>query len=298
MRRILVPILALLIAGGAALYARKWVESRQVAPAATAAPAPPQKAVLVAAVDLPAGSFVHPSSVRWQPWPDVDLPSSYFVKGVRGEEEVVGAVVRYALARGQPLTDGGLVKPGDRGFLAAVLAPGMRAVSVPVDEASANAGLIFPGDRVDLVLAQSLVGDGGARRARRVAETVLEDVRVLAMGRRLKGAEGEEGAIQARTVTLEVTPADAERVALVGELGKLSLSLRSLARSEDSGTSEPARVTWDSDVSRALVARSGGSVTILRGGRKPGRESALVPTTESLAAGGTARTDQPEEPAR
>lgn len=270
MRRVLVPILALLIAGAAALYARTWVESRQAAPAATAAPRPSVgPMVLVAAVDLPAGSFLQPSSVRWQAWPDVELPPSYFVKGVRGEDQAVGAVVRYALTRGQPLTDGGLVKPGERGFLAAVLAPGMRAVSVPVDEASANAGLIFPGDRVDLVLAHSLAGEAATGTpARRAAETVLEDVRVLAMGRRLVATAGEESSIQARTVTLEVSPEGAERVALVTELGKLALSLRSLARDETSRTAAEPRVTWDSDVSRALGAGPSGKVLVLRGGHK------------------------------
>lgn len=273
MRRVLVPILALLLAGAAALYARTWVESRQAAPGAEAAPPPPrEKAVLVAAVDLPAGSFVQPGSVRWQTWPDVELPPSYFVKGARDENAVVGAVVRYAVARGQPLTESGLVKPGDRGFLAAVLAPGMRAVSVPVDEASANAGLIFPGDRVDLVLAQSLPGEGGeSARARRAAETVLEDVRVLAMGRRLVAAAGEESSVQARTVTLEVSPAGAERVALVTELGKLSLSLRSLAGGPVAPpTDREARITWDSDVSKALGGGPSGKVQVLRGGAEPG----------------------------
>lgn len=269
MRRVLVPVLALLVAGVAALYARTWVERREPPATASAAPAPPtEKAVLVAAVDLPAGSFVQPGNVRWQKWPDVELPASYFVKGTRSEDEVVGAVVRYAVAKGQPLTDGGLVKPGDRGFLAAVLAPGMRAVSVPVDDSSANAGLIFPGDRVDLVLAQTIAGEGGRAASRRVAETVLRDVRVLAMGRRLKGAEGEEGAIQARTVTLEVAPEGAERVALVTELGKLSLSLRSLARGESDDVAAEPRVTWDSDVSRAIGGGPTGKVLVLRGGQR------------------------------
>lgn len=271
MRRVLVALLALALAGTAAFYARSWIERKGERASAAAAPAPPEKAVLVAAVDLPAGSFVQPGSVRWQRWPDVELPPSYYVKGVRSEEEVLGAVVRYAVAKGQPLTDGGLVKPGERGFLAAVLAPGMRAVSVPVDEASANAGLIFPGDRVDLVLAHTLPGEGGREGGRRVAETVLEDVRVLAMGRRIKGLEGEEGAIQARTVTLEVTPEGAERVALVTELGKLSLSLRSLARAEaaqEPATTERGRVTWDSEVSRAIGTGAKAKVQVLRGGRK------------------------------
>ncbi len=270
MRRVLISLLALVIAATAAFYARALLERKEERVSAVAAP-PPEKAVLVAAVDLPAGSFIQPGTVRWQRWPDVELPPSYFVKGVRSEEEVIGAVVRYAVAKGQPLTDSGIVKPGDRGFLAAVLTPGMRAVSVPVDEASANAGLIFPGDRVDLVLAHTLPREGGREGHRRVAETVLEDVRVLAMGRRLKGHDGDEGAIQARTVTLEVTPEGAERVALLTELGKLSLSLRSLAsgeRSDGAAKGEPVRVTWDSEVSQAIGAGVRGKVQVLRGGRR------------------------------
>jgi pilus assembly protein CpaB len=151
----------------------------------------------------------------------------------------MGAVVRRPLAIGEPIVDGNLVKPGDRGFLAAVLDPGMRAVSVPVDEASSNAGLIFPGDRVDLILTQTIEPNGESAGSRRVSETVLQDVRIIAMGRELTsegGADGEGGK-PARTATLEATPAAAEKVALVTELGKLSLSLRSLAIAD---TSRPA----------------------------------------------------------
>jgi pilus assembly protein CpaB len=143
---------------------------------------------------------------------------------------MIGAVVRKRIATGEPITDGAVVKPGERGFLAAVLEPGMRAVSVPLTPTSSNSGLIFPGDRVDLILTQSLVESKSEGSVRRVSETVLSDIRIIAMGAET-GDDPQEGDAneKAKTATLEVTPAQAEKVALLTELGKLSLSLRSLA---------------------------------------------------------------------
>jgi pilus assembly protein CpaB len=150
----------------------------------------------------------------------------------------------------------------------------MRAVSVPVDEASSNAGLIFPGDRVDLIVTQNLDLSAEAGAAtRRVSETVLRDLRVIAMGRSLKGeAEGELVAgAQARTATLETTPAGAEKIALASELGKLSLSLRSLAVGDGTqppGTAAPTH-TWDLEVSPALRPENQPHATmaLVRGGK-------------------------------
>jgi pilus assembly protein CpaB len=282
-RRIALPAIALLLAGGTAYLARNWVESQRRPVDTAAEPAPVErKAVLVAAVDLGPGQFLQAEGMRWQEWPDVSLPESYIVKGATPEDELVGAVVRQHVATGQPLTRAGVVKPGERGFLAAVLEPGMRAVSVPVDEASSNAGLIFPGDRVDLILTQSIGGEGGDGAAktatRRVSETVLRDVRVIAMGRKLSGEGGEEAgaADKARTTTLEVDAGGAEKVALVTELGKLSLSLRSLARDNDApanGNSPAGRFTWDSDVARSLLPENQpvSTMAVIRG-----REAQIV----------------------
>jgi pilus assembly protein CpaB len=132
----------------------------------------------------------------------------------------------------------------------------MRAISVPVDEAAGNAGLVFPGDRVDLILTQTISAEGDPAGTRRVSETVLSELRVIAMGRRLTGSGGgEEGASgqQARTATLEATPAAAEKIALVAELGKLALSLRSLATPEPTPAAQSGSVpTWDLDASPAL----------------------------------------------
>lgn len=271
MRRILFLLAALSLAGGTAWYSKRMLDrAQQVATAATQREPIRFKEVLVAAGPVSLGEFVRPESFRWQAWPDVDVPATFFVKGARDPAELDGAVARRELATGEPVTEAALVKPGERGFLAAVLAPGMRAISVPVDDASSNAGLIYPGDHVDLLLSQAITRNDGSASARRVAETILEDVRVLAMGRRIKPHEETDlnaGGAQIRTVTLEVTPEDAEAVALVTDLGRLSISLRSLASADHkTALSDGARrrLTWDTDVAKALDVEIA-NLTIFRG---------------------------------
>lgn len=272
-RRILILMLALVVAGVTAIYARSWISSQQRPVTIIQAAAPAEEdasEVLVAEIDIPAGRFIKPQEVRWQRWPTDDIPENYIVKNGQSKDAVIGAVVRRGLFAGQPITNASVVKPGDRGFLAAVLSPGKRAVSVPINATSGNSGLIFPGDRVDLILTQTLDGD----ITRRVSETVLPNIRIIAMGVSTgddpkKGKHHEK----ARTATLEVTPRQAESVALVTELGKLSLSLRSLAKDEGNEEETVASVdtdyepTWDRDVSSVL--RSGQSPTnrllVLRG---------------------------------
>lgn len=272
-RRILVLLLALVAAGATAIYARSWIEGQQSDVTVAAAPAPKEEIheVLVADVDLAAGTFIKPQHLHWQRWPTDDVPTSYVLKGARSRDDMLGAVVRRSIPAGTPVTDGAVVKPGDRGFLAAVLTPGMRAVSVPINPTSANSGLIYPGDHIDLILTQSLQ-DVGSDATRRVSETVLRDMRVIAMGSDTSD-DPEEGTAheKARTATLEVTPRQAEKVALVTELGKLSLSLRSLAEGEGGSlVAADARMipyTWDSDVSSVLgsTSRLTSRLTVLRG---------------------------------
>ena len=271
LRRIIVLLIAVIAAGGTAMYARSWIESQQASIAAVAAPVPEEEIyeVLVADVELPAGTFVKPQHLRWQRWPTDDVPASYVLRPGRSEEDMIGAVVRQRIAVGEPITDGAVVKPGERGFLAAVLNPGMRAVSVPITPISGNSGLIFPGDRVDVILTQTLVTDDGLG-SRRVSETVLKNIRVIAMGAETSD-DPEEGKAhdRAKTATLEVTPRQAEKVALLTELGKLSLSLRSLAHPETAAAESVAAgqdYTWDRDVSRVLrTGRLSSRLLVLRG---------------------------------
>lgn len=277
MRRFIFPIFALLLAGGTAVFVNAWLEDQKRAAIANAQQVtivaePDFVEVLVAAERLTPGQFVKPGALRWQKWPDVELPASYLVRGVADETAFEGAVARQVMVPGDPIVPENLIRPGDRGFLAAVLDPDMRGVSVPVDEASSNAGLIFPGDRVDLILTQSVSMAGELATTRRVSETVLEDVRVIAMGRRLHTEPDEDlGTSPIRTVTLEVTRDSAEVVALVTELGKLSLSLRSIATSGVPATAatEPRAVTWDSDISRVLgpSGRASSTLMVMRGAK-------------------------------
>ncbi|MEZ5835163.1 MAG: Flp pilus assembly protein CpaB [Geminicoccaceae bacterium] len=280
LQRLMIPLIALIFAGATAYIARNWIEEKDTKPAvATAAPVPEvkYKKVLVASSALGIGSFVKPDSLEWQKWPDVDVPDSYFVEGERSKTELDGAVVRLPIVVGEPITEGSMVKPGDRGFLAVVLDPDMRAVSIPVDEASSNAGLISPGDRVDVILTQNVTVKGPKDEdiARRVSETVLQDVKVIAMGRQMDPAglslpdqQGRNSNGQARTTTLEVTPRGAELVAVATELGKISLSLRSLASRRTPEDRVVSSVpTWDSDVSHALQPTNGKSseLVVIRG---------------------------------
>jgi len=275
MRRFVFPLIAILIAAGTALFVNAWLEDQKRAALASVEPVtvvaePDYIEVLVAAERLLPGSFVKPSSLRWQTWPDVEVPAGYQVRGQSDDADFTGSVVRQVLTPGDPLLPEHVIRPGDRGFLAAVLDPDMRAVSVPVDAASSNAGLILPGDRVDLILTQSMPGTGDGGHTRRVSETILQNLRVIAMGRRLHQDPDEiVGNDVARTATLEVTPEGAEVVALVTELGKLSLSLRSIAGNAEPASARPSErpVTWDSDVSHVLesAGHSVRTLTVMRG---------------------------------
>ena len=151
-----------------------------------------QPHVLVAVKALPVGTILDAESFRFQPWPKDLIEQAYYLKGQADPAKLAGSVVRTAISAGQPLTQGGLVMPGDRGFLAAALGAGMRAVTVPVSAQSSVAGFVFPGDRIDLVLTQSVAG-GGDGEALKVSETILRNLRVLATDQRMDamGADGK-----------------------------------------------------------------------------------------------------------
>jgi pilus assembly protein CpaB len=230
--------LAAAVGFGTIKLARQWLATERAAQVTSQgtvsaeAPVAPVAAVyvLVAGRDLGAGMFLTDRDIRWQAWPDETLAPGYLVKDEHDPASLIGAVVRSRIAAGEPVTAQRVARPGDRGFLAAVLNPGMRAVAVPVNERSGLAGLIFPGDRVDVILSHQLVEtseDSRTSTLRNVSETVLHDLRVLAIDQTTNDQATDPHL--GKTVSLEVTPQQAEAIAVVLQLGTVSLSLRSLA---------------------------------------------------------------------
>jgi len=223
---------ALIIAAVTAVMAKNMFSGAS-APQAVAAPAAPQgPQVLVATRPLPVGTIVDAEAFRYQQWPEGLVQDAYYVRGPQGGDPstLIGTVVRTEISAGQPVTRGALIRPGERGFLAAALGPGMRAVTVAVSATSGVAGFVFPGDRVDLVLTQEVEG-GGDGGPLRVSETIIRNIRVLAVDQRItaRDEEGNQVARNVSTVTFEATPKIAEKIAVAQTIGQLSLSLRSLA---------------------------------------------------------------------
>ena len=254
---------ALFVAGITAFMARSLMQGAS-APQATAQVV--QKVdgpeVLVATRALPVGTILDATALKFQPWPKELVDNAYYLRKDTNLQSLVGTVVRNAITAGQPVTQGSLVKPGDRGFLAAALGPGMRAVTVPVSAASAVAGFVFPGDHVDLVLTQSVPG-GGDGPPLKVSETVIRNLRVLATDQRTDNQVGDDGKTVVKTfsnVTVEATPKIAEKIAVAQTIGELSLSLRSLA--DDSSQLEQAIASGAIDVpsdpkaEKAMLARA------------------------------------------
>ena len=231
-KKIMLLVGALLIAGVTAIMAKNMFAGSGAQQAAAAPAVPTGPKVLVARKALAVGTIIDAESLAFQPWPKELMQSAYYTEGAPDADQtkLLGTVVRYPVTAGQPLTRGALVGPNDRGFLAAALGPGMRALTVPVNASTGVAGFVFPGDRVDLVLTQQVEG-GGEGPPLRVSETIVRNVRVLATDQRITD-KGDDGKTEVKTftnVTLETTPRIAEKIAVAQSMGQLSLSLRSIA---------------------------------------------------------------------
>jgi pilus assembly protein CpaB len=211
--------------------------------------------VLTAAHDIPAGSLLKPADISSKQIPKASIPADATIDTEDERRAIYGAMVRRSMALGEIVRAADALRPGEHGFLAAVLKGDMRAVTVGVDAISGTAGLIWPGDRVDLILTQTIAEPSVAIGHRIVAETVVSDVRVIAIDQRMvEGAANSGPAPEARTVTLEVNKTDAQGVQVAVRLGRLSLSVRPADGGADpSPAGGPIGTTWASDISPALA---------------------------------------------
>jgi pilus assembly protein CpaB len=270
--------------------------------------------VRVAASDLPAGLLLLDDDLVWKSLEPGRVPDGALVKGTKAADNVAGVLVRHDTRAGELMSTRDVIRPDAPGFLAAVLKPGMRAVSVPIDIVSGNAGLIQPGDYVDMILVQEASKrdtQEGERALSVVSETVAEKVRVIAVGSVFQhqpqpdSTKGASKSAPARTVTIEVMPRAAEAVAVAARLGTLSLALRSFAVTDRTiARDEPVQsiVAWDDsspksapvwagDVSRAIRKPTPAApaeaeapapqlapreITILRGSRSDKRPVGVV----------------------
>jgi len=225
--------------------------------------------ILVATMPLAPGTLLRAQDVVWRPMPGAAEPDQIPRPAVaarnakpeldeQARAEVYGAALRAGIAAGGPIRRGAIVKPGDPDFLQVVLSAGARAIAIPVATSGAGTGLLHPGDRVDVILTQTFRNDAPLTR-RSVSETVVESLRVLAVDASdLKPAGAGNGL--GRTVTLEMTPEQAEKISVATELGKLSLALRSISSTDGvvaTSTPRPGgapgiKPTWAGDVSPAL----------------------------------------------
>lgn len=233
-----------------------WISLQPPAAAAGQAAVVPQEAVLVAGRDLQAGTLLKPDDIGVVQMPRGKVPENASLDSQDARHQMIGSMVRRSLGAGETLLAADLLRPGDHGFLAAVLGAGMRAVTIGVDAISGTAGLIWPGDHVDVMLTQELDDPARPVGHRTAAETVLEDVRVIAIDQQLvQGASpGSADAKPATTVTLEVTSPQAERVSVATRLGHLSLLVRAAkpATGPKTAAADGSGITWASDVSPAL----------------------------------------------
>lgn len=217
---------------------------------------PPTARILVSTTNLQGGSLLQPADMASATVLAAAVPIGASLDTPENRAALVGAMVRSAISDGTPILDSAIIHPGDHGFLAAVLAPGMRAVTVGVDAISGANGLIWPGDNVDVLLTETIPGAPGAKSI--AAEIVLDGVRVIATGQEVvkDATPGPNPQPPAQTVTLEVTPDQAARCLVASSLGKLSLIVHSAETQTGQLPAQdlpPSQPVWAGEVSPALA---------------------------------------------
>jgi pilus assembly protein CpaB len=250
--RVVVLAIACTAALGAAWIAKKIVsgprEVQQVEKTVGATD------VLVASTNINLGDSVRADDFKWQEWPSAGVTPGLITREADPEapNKLSGAVARAPFIAGEPIKEQKLIKISDGGVMAAILPSGMRAISTPIREETSAGGFILPNDRVDVILSHKMkVGS----KEEPVSEAVLRNIRVLAIGQEIENKDGEKVAT-GKTATLELTPRQAEILALAQSMGDISLSLRSLADATP-GQGESTAKIGDSNASSVKFLKYG-----------------------------------------
>jgi len=269
--RIIILLLALAAAGGAAFLVLQLSKPRILTETVTRDQLLVQEKevseveVLTITRDFAIGETIEAADMKWSPWPKASLAEGYFVQTAAPAsiETLTGSVVKAALYKGEPLLPQKIVQKGEQGLLAALMDPEMRAVSVEISAESASGGFILPNDRVDMILAYEQKSDperGVTERT--IATTIIRNVRILAIDQNYAASAEGETARLGRTATIEVSPREAELVAMAQTLGEITLALRPLDQMV-SGTERTPRT----DLLEGTTGAAGAGITIIRNGQ-------------------------------
>ncbi|HKX26518.1 MAG TPA: Flp pilus assembly protein CpaB [Blastocatellia bacterium] len=219
-RRFLLALAGAIFFGVVSIYAAKIYLVKQVNVRFSEQTAQQETEVVMAAVDIPLGSKIEESQISVNKYPKRLLPEGPVLK----REEVIGRVAMAEITARTPILERQLSIPGAQAGLPGIMATGMRAVSVRVDEASSVGGFVVPGAYVDIIAILQPQVDGG----RQVSKVILQKIRVLAGGQQMQNKTDGKPAL-VNTVTLEVTPNQAEKLKLAEAEGRLQLSIRNAA---------------------------------------------------------------------
>ncbi len=258
--RMIVMGIAILTAGMAAFLVRSMSTSQGPANAALE----PQvvvvdtTGVLVASRNITVGETMVANDFRWQTWPKEAVHPSFIVQtsDVDASKNWIGAVLRSPVVIGEPLTGHKMVRIGEGGVMAAIIQPGMRGVGIKISAETGAGGFILPNDRVDVITTYKSRADG-ERSDNFTGETILQDVRVLAIDQTFREEDGQQ-VVVGRTATLELSSEQSEDLILAAQMGEVSLVLRSLA-GEGAGGGHVA-----------LSRKSKNQVVVVRNGRVSG----------------------------
>lgn len=228
--------------------------------------------VLVATTEVPFGTRLTQSHLKWVPWPQ-DLISNGFISNQTRPQaitELVGSVTRSVIYEGEPISERKLVMSGDQGLMATLLKPGMRAVTTRISVDTAAGGFIQPGDSVDIILTTSTSSNGvsGSSQTYR-AKTIFEDVRVLAIDQTFSTDENSGATVIGSTATFELSQKDSELLQESVAQGDLTLTLRSLGPAGAAAAKSHASVQRDDEEEKSslVIYRQGQASQVAIGGQ-------------------------------
>src|SRR5882757_2251371 len=243
------------------------------------APEPVTVGYFVAAHPLPRGTLARDEDFTVRSSPPGSVPTEAILDTPDAKIGLRGSLVRNFLDTGSPITSKDILRPRERGFLASVLTPDSRAISINVDAASGVSGLIWPGDRVDVVLTQETTTTADKKNPDQqhgtMSQTVVHNVRVVAIDQEIvQGGRANNAAAGkvAQPVSLELAADQVKKVTVAAQLGKLSLAVRSAVDRQDIADADTTVVVYARNNGTKYSVRrdgAGSTRTVLSGDASP-----------------------------